>query len=205
MPKVVDKEEKRSLILKAAIQTFIKLGISNTRISDIANEAGIGKGTVYEYFKNRDELIIETIFAMNNSIGESVRSKITEETEPIDKINITIDVLIDSLKDLDNDVLGLSIQLNAEAMQNENLQKLCEAQCRKTFDEFHGFLIDTLNQGIKLNQFKPMNVDVVSRMIIALIDGAVYHSLALNQREKMGDWFHEYVETLINLIKIEVN
>lgn len=48
---------KYILIRNAAIELFYKQGIGNTSINEIAIEAGIAKGTIYLYFKNREELV----------------------------------------------------------------------------------------------------------------------------------------------------
>jgi AcrR family transcriptional regulator len=56
VPRVVDKKEKAARIGSAAITVFRKLGYHGTRMVDIAEAAGIGKGTLYEYFRNKDEI-----------------------------------------------------------------------------------------------------------------------------------------------------
>jgi TetR/AcrR family fatty acid metabolism transcriptional regulator len=53
--------EKRDRILKAAIQVFAKNGFYATRVSEIAKAAGVADGTIYLYFKNKDDVLI-TIF-----------------------------------------------------------------------------------------------------------------------------------------------
>ena len=44
-----DKTQKRQRIMDAALQVFVKSGYEKTKIIDVAQAAGIGKGTVYEY------------------------------------------------------------------------------------------------------------------------------------------------------------
>jgi len=56
LPKIVDKKEKTARIGSAAITVFRKLGYHGTRMADIAGAAGIGKGTLYEYFRNKEEI-----------------------------------------------------------------------------------------------------------------------------------------------------
>lgn len=56
MPRIVDKKEKAARIGSAAITVFRKLGYHGTRMVDIAEAAGTGKGTLYEYFRNKDEI-----------------------------------------------------------------------------------------------------------------------------------------------------
>ncbi len=53
--------DKRNLILDAAIKVFARNGYHGSRVSDIANEAGIAYGLVYHYFKNKEE-VLDTIF-----------------------------------------------------------------------------------------------------------------------------------------------
>ena len=50
------KKEKGDRILKAAAQVFAKRGYNRTLIADIAKQAGIGKGTIYEYFSSKEDL-----------------------------------------------------------------------------------------------------------------------------------------------------
>ncbi len=58
---VVDKEKKRTDIACACKEILLEYGIKNLTISQIAKTAGIGKGTVYEYFKNKEDIVFEII------------------------------------------------------------------------------------------------------------------------------------------------
>lgn len=63
--------DKRGAILRAAIKVFAGKGFFNSKVADIASEAGIADGTVYLYFKGKDD-ILHSIFdqAMANFIAE---------------------------------------------------------------------------------------------------------------------------------------
>ncbi|NLY94413.1 MAG: TetR/AcrR family transcriptional regulator [Myxococcales bacterium] len=50
--------DKRERILAAAVKVFAKHGFYATRVSDIAKEAGVADGTIYLYFKNKDDVLI---------------------------------------------------------------------------------------------------------------------------------------------------
>ncbi len=54
--RIVDKILKKQDILSAALKVFGRQGFANTKMIDIALEAGIGKGTIYEYFRSKDEI-----------------------------------------------------------------------------------------------------------------------------------------------------
>jgi len=63
--------DKREAILRAAVKVFARKGYFNSKVSDVASEAGIADGTVYLYFKSKDE-ILHSIFdqAMSRFIAE---------------------------------------------------------------------------------------------------------------------------------------
>jgi TetR/AcrR family fatty acid metabolism transcriptional regulator len=74
----VDKKEKAARIGSAAIAVFRKLGYHGTRMVDIAEAAGIGKGTLYEYFRNKDEIFrfeFERYFAAFESGAAAAMTK----------------------------------------------------------------------------------------------------------------------------------
>ena len=66
--------DKREAILRAAIKVFAQKGYFNSKVADVAKEAGIADGTVYLYFKSKDE-ILHSIFdrAMEEFISEGKR------------------------------------------------------------------------------------------------------------------------------------
>jgi AcrR family transcriptional regulator len=57
----IASEEKRRLILDAAVRTFARNGYHATRVGDIAEEAGVAYGLVYHYFASKED-VLETIF-----------------------------------------------------------------------------------------------------------------------------------------------
>ncbi|CAN5336050.1 TetR/AcrR family transcriptional regulator C-terminal domain-containing protein [soil metagenome] len=78
--------DKREAILRAAIKVFASNGYFNSKVSDIAGEAGIADGTVYLYFKSKDE-ILHSIFdrAMADFIAEG-RKEIATLVAPAAKL-----------------------------------------------------------------------------------------------------------------------
>jgi TetR/AcrR family fatty acid metabolism transcriptional regulator len=61
--------DKRAAILRAAIRVFANNGYFNSKVADIASEAGVADGTVYLYFKSKEE-ILHSIFDWG--IGEAI-------------------------------------------------------------------------------------------------------------------------------------
>ena len=78
--------DKRELILGAATRVFARSGYFNSKVADVAAEAGIADGTVYLYFKSKDE-ILHSIFdrAMERFIAEG-RRQLAELDSPVDRL-----------------------------------------------------------------------------------------------------------------------
>ncbi|MBU0515018.1 MAG: TetR/AcrR family transcriptional regulator [Proteobacteria bacterium] len=57
MPKIVDRQAKSQDIATAAIKVFRTRGYNQTRMADIARAAGVGKGTLYEYFRDKADIL----------------------------------------------------------------------------------------------------------------------------------------------------
>jgi TetR/AcrR family fatty acid metabolism transcriptional regulator len=78
--------DKRAAILRAAIKVFARNGYFNSKVSDVAGEARIADGTVYLYFKSKDE-ILHSIFdqAMAEFIEEGKR-ELALIAEPADRL-----------------------------------------------------------------------------------------------------------------------
>jgi AcrR family transcriptional regulator len=73
------QEDKRRLILDAAVRVFARKGYHTSRVGDIAEEAGVAHGLLYHYFRSKEELL-ETIFRETwRDVLDTVRT--VEETD----------------------------------------------------------------------------------------------------------------------------
>ena len=74
-------EEKRRLILDAAVRVFARSGFHTSRVGDIAEEAGVAHGLLYHYFASKDE-VLETIFRENWAVLVDRLDAIEQSGEP---------------------------------------------------------------------------------------------------------------------------
>ncbi|MFQ5751843.1 MAG: TetR/AcrR family transcriptional regulator [bacterium] len=94
MPKIVDKVVKREEILQAALHAFAKKGFKNTKMIDIANESGIGKGTIYEYYRNKDEMLLAAFGEYIHLADAEVMAVLQGNLSPVAKIREIITKII---------------------------------------------------------------------------------------------------------------
>src|SRR5262245_48816896 len=78
--------DKPQQIIDAAIRVFARNGYYNSRVSDIAREAGIASGTIYLYFKTKDEIIVTLFRERMAGWVASLRRYVARQRESIAKI-----------------------------------------------------------------------------------------------------------------------
>lgn len=82
MPVVRDPEDKKERILTSALRLFTEKGFEGTPIPDLAKDAGIGAGTIYRYYKNKEELVNELYRFWKNKLRETLAENYPEKQNP---------------------------------------------------------------------------------------------------------------------------
>jgi AcrR family transcriptional regulator len=72
-------KQKREVILNTARKIFARQGYADTDVQVIADLAGVGKGTVYRHFGNKQELFLATARHSQEMMGEFIRSRVNED------------------------------------------------------------------------------------------------------------------------------
>lgn len=109
------REETRSKILNDSMLYFAKNGFAGTKISDLAKHIGIGQGTLYIYFKSKEELFHE-IFALTNNSKDIKELKILmnlpiSAKKKIQKLSNSI-----MTKLIQDDIYAAKVALNTQMM-----------------------------------------------------------------------------------------
>ncbi|MCX5918473.1 MAG: TetR/AcrR family transcriptional regulator [Deltaproteobacteria bacterium] len=79
-------ENKHQKILQAAIKVFSEKGFYNSRVSEIAKEASVADGTIYLYFKNKDDILISLFEEEFAKIVRDMRAELAREKDALQKI-----------------------------------------------------------------------------------------------------------------------
>lgn len=162
-PKVVDKESRRKEIALSSLDLIHEVGIKKLTVAQVAKTAGIGKGTIYEYFENKDDIVFEII---NMHIDEHHKQfleavKTLESTK--EKIflcfKFVFDDSIENMKNFNRYKEYLSIVLSDE---NEDM---CEFNT--SCDEFFDFqLRKIIQEAINKNELIPEAINFVEGFLV---------------------------------------
>lgn len=94
MNKLSKKESKRKNIAKSVCELFTQNGFNDISVSQIALTAGIGKGTIYEYFTNKEDIVFELMSCLQEDYDENFHNKLRNANNAYDKILTLFDIFI---------------------------------------------------------------------------------------------------------------
>ncbi len=107
--------DKRERILDAAERIFAQHGFFAARVSEIAKEAGVADGTIYLYFKNKDDLLISLFESRMERVNELLAGVIARHTKPRDKLLAFIKAYLGLVKDQPAAAEVLTVELRQSA------------------------------------------------------------------------------------------
>ena len=92
-------EDKHKGILQAATKVFAHNGFYNSKISEIAKEAGVADGTIYLYFKNKDNILISLFEEEMGKAIANMKEGIGKEKNLLEKLKMFAIIQLNSKKD----------------------------------------------------------------------------------------------------------
>jgi TetR/AcrR family fatty acid metabolism transcriptional regulator len=156
--------DKPQQIIDAAIRVFARTGYYNSRVSDIAREAGIASGTIYLYFKTKDEILVTLFREKMAEWVASVRREIAAERDPLAKIRKIVALHFKVLEE--NPELAEVVQV--ELRQGQKFFRGASAhEVSAYFDVIH----DVLEEGAAAGLIRrDLPLKVATRMLFGAMD-----------------------------------
>lgn len=175
--------ERPQQILEAALQVFGETGVATARLDEIADRAGVSKGTIYLYFPNKEELFRQTIKQALASLEASQR-----QAEPASPTRQLLDTLSRQWSFLTSPGAVTATRLvHAEQWQ---FPELAELYAREVVSRFCEQLSPIIRRGIDAGEFREIDPAVAARMLTALaMQSALWRETggAPSLKEKSGE------------------
>lgn len=198
MEKVEEEKNKKTRLLDTAFKLFTEKGLKDTSIQDIVDNADVGKGTFYLYFKDkyeiRDILIIKKSQLLFNNALKALRRK-KEINKLDDQIIFIVDHVINTLKR--NHILLKFISKNLSwGAYSQTVNKVYEDTENNEDGIYQLFL-----KGIETNNIKLKNPEVTLFMIIELVSATCFNSILYKEPLPIEEYKPFLYEAIRKLIK----
>jgi len=195
--KIVDKDEKKDHILKAAIGEFAKKGFAKTTISNIAQAAGIGKGTVYEYFKNKEEIINYSFNYFMRFVQFDIEAILIDDISARGKLERILDLFSDMNNLGSTDFVELMFDFWSEGIKSKDGRGGLLKDMNKFYRSYREVFTDIIVEGMSDGSFrKDINPGYIAAMIVGCSDGIMVQWVL----DKEAVDFSEAMKTIKNTI-----
>ena len=159
---IVDKEAKRNDIACSCKEILLQHGINNLTISQIAKTAGVGKGTIYEYFENKEDIVFEIITVFIAEYEQILQELVSQNISTKEKVFHFLCQIHDEEEGkrqlmIYREFLAISLTNGTEGMIAFN------TKCRM---QFTTILQNILQEGIEKKEIKAEALDFVSALLV---------------------------------------
>jgi AcrR family transcriptional regulator len=160
-------------LLAAACRAIVRRGFGDTRVADIAAEAGTSTGTIHYYFASKEEILVEALrWASDRLFARLPREGGSDATTRLAALlNLAIP---DRRPKARRDEYVLWIEMWMLVLHHRNhLPALEELSAR-----WRSFFFDVIRAGVAGNEFRPVApADEVAERLIALVDGLGFETV----------------------------
>lgn len=164
--------ELKQKIILSAIENFAKKGFDRTRMEDIATAAGLAKGTLYLYFKNKEDLF----YALCEHNLEELRNQLSRLFNRKENIMLDAERFYDDYQkgSLGSDIIWF--EMIALSTRNPKLREILMENQSQVYQVVKEFLKTQVERGFLRED---LNIEVIASSLIAVYNGLAVNKLLL--------------------------
>ncbi len=185
------RTELKEKIMQSAMENFAKNGFDRTRMEDIATAASLAKGTLYLYFKNKEDLF----YAICDHNLEELRNQLSRLFNRKENIMLDAERFYNEYRkgSLGSDTIRF--EMIALSTRSPKLRKILAENQSKVYQVVKEFLKTQIDRGFLRED---INIDIIASAVIALYNGLAVNKLLLqtSNSESQKVW----IETIRALI-----
>jgi TetR/AcrR family fatty acid metabolism transcriptional regulator len=186
-----DKGDKRERILASALKVFAQKGFFGAKVSDVAEAAGVAVGTIYLYFKSKDDLLISVFEQQMESIHAELGSAMAGGKDATDKLRRFVRAYIQLVQSNRHGTEVITIELRQSA-------KFMKEYQNPRFAEFLKLLASIIDEGQKTGKLRgDIPAPVAARALFGALDElALWWVSGKGEKleiHKVADWISDLV------------
>ena len=164
-----EQAKRRHEIFHQVVNIFVKNGFHETSMREIAEAAGLGKSTLYDYFKTKDEILI---YFFDDQLND-----LTDEAQKIALQNLSADKRLCQIMDKYLESLQANKSLFLKMMQEaQSLKPADQKQVQEKRHAYQDLVRALIDEGIREGVFRKVNSLLAARLLISSISSVIYGS-----------------------------
>ena len=202
---MTDKKNARTReIAQAALAVFSNTGYAQTGIEQIAQEAGIGKSTVYEYYKTKEELFLAAIMEGAEDWITDLQEIGGKTSDPVQRLSLIAELYLESCEK-NQQGTRLFLEVITQTCLRGGIFYERPHLIRELHQRIVRIMVDYLLDGVSRGQLKPgiaRNAEKICINLMAFLDGILMHGLIekgyINVREQIALFLEHMIPLLLN-------
>lgn len=187
-------QDKYMRILEAAAKVFAKKGFFNSRVTDIAQEADVADGTIYIYFKNKDDILISLFEVIMQRFLSVVKEELSKISSPEEKLRHFIKLHFKMSEENPEVAEVITIELRQS-------YKFIKEYKNLWFKEYLDIVSGIIKEGQEKKVFKQdLHPGIIKRAIFGALDELTLH-WSLSKKYSLKDCIEDITKMLITGIK----
>jgi len=166
VPKVDVADERRAQIIQAALACFTRKGYNNTTMDDIVTESGLSKGTLYWYFKGKDDLFAAAIMSLLMDVGEEAVVALEQCTTASERLRALAQSAANFSKKAEG-FFSLFLEFWASSPRREEAGQLWIG----LLVQYKDLVVEIIEEGVRNGEFKPVDAEQLVWALLAAYDG----------------------------------
>jgi TetR/AcrR family fatty acid metabolism transcriptional regulator len=148
-------------------------------MEDIAAMAGVGKGTIYEYFRSKDDIFREAHKQFHKEIDKMVEEIIERDCSPDEKLRMIVKESLNLFQKRNSgtsiisakELTGIIMQFWSEGVREDSDKLIDPMRLKNIYRKYRKILSDILDDGIKQGIFRKTDTRLSASVIVAILDG----------------------------------
>jgi AcrR family transcriptional regulator len=154
---------RREEIISAALKIFGNKGFAATRAEDIANQAGIGKGTIYLYFRSKEDIYVAAVQHAIDQINERIQVRLQVAEGIRQRIHVYVTVRLEFWLE-QKSLYRLLLTLGREPQHRKQTNAVLRATTQN--------LIDLFEEGVAAGELNPQPFEALAWAVVDMVRGA---------------------------------
>jgi TetR/AcrR family fatty acid metabolism transcriptional regulator len=183
---------KREAILRAAIKVFARSGFFNSKVADVADQAGVADGTVYLYFKNKDDILVSIFNTYMDEALETGRARLAQISDPVNKLRSIVEAHLSGLgRDRDLAVVfQVELRSSTKFMEQFSATKVAE---------YLDLIRSVIEEGQRAGAFRRgLNTQIAAKVLFGMLDEMVTNWVLSHRRYNLISTSDTVIEVFLN-------
>lgn len=195
---IVDKNKKRRDIALACKGLVVKNCINSLTVSALAKEAGIGKGTIYEYFENKEEIVFEIVNSLMQTHSEKLLEELSRDISTKNKIKIFSQFFYN---EDDNELREIYKEFVSISLMHPNKEMIdYQTECN---ERYYALFKSVIEAGIEKRELAPIAMEL-SMGIFSMAKGIFIMSQTTNFIDDLKVELDKFIDGIFKLIEIKI-